>query len=281
MYPTFDQIPSGQFRFRPVRRVGEGGLGYVEEIEVTESNCHHPVGQRLARKLLGSKWNAHPEMRERFEREINALKTMKHPNIVTCQGENVRSSGERFYFMDLYKGSCRTVLEQSIHVDLPAVAQIGQTLAAALRYAHASGFVHRDLKPDNILMNRFEDPIIADWGFGKFIHKDSVVLQNLTQHGFGTAYYCSFEQWASGADTPACDIYSLGMTLAELATGTANRVAIAQPGIGIRQDVVSSAVAGGARFNQLVRKMTSLSPVARPQTMAEVQVELSYVALGV
>jgi serine/threonine protein kinase len=103
-------VPYGQFRFQVVGIIGEGGFGIVDEIEVTESNCEHPVGLRLARKRLKAQWAAHPQQKQRFEREIATLRAMDgHPNIITIKGEDL-GTGERFYCMQKCASSARSLL---------------------------------------------------------------------------------------------------------------------------------------------------------------------------
>ncbi len=82
----------GTFEFRPVRDIGGGGLGKVDEIEVTRSWNAHPVGSRWARKRLNDKFRQYPDARARFEREIAAIKEMSHPAIVAYEGRT--SMGE-------------------------------------------------------------------------------------------------------------------------------------------------------------------------------------------
>lgn len=265
-------LPLNQFHFRPVRELGVGGLGRVDEIEVTASNASRkPVGSRWARKRLNAKWGAHPEIRQRFEREIAALGKMAHKNIVTLEGENLPGE-ERFYVMPVYQKSLRTLIaENSKRGDWRFVADQGAILADALGYAHRMNFIHRDLKPDNLLFNANGPLTITDWGLGGFVHKHSVVLQQLTRGGMGTEYYCSYEQWHTANCDQRGDIYSLGMTLDELLTGK-QRVITPGHGIGAPGSGVGST--GEARLRAFLAKMTAFMPFQRPNNMAEVAAEL-------
>ena len=257
----------GQFHVSFVRRIGIGGIGSVDEVEVVRSSGDPPVGTRLARKQLGAQWAQSPAMRARFEQEIELLKRMSHPNIVSLAGVSV-SNTERFYVMPLYTQSLRDRITRAPGACAATdVAQFGIVLAKALSYAHGMNFIHRDLKPENILL-RDNQVVIADWGIGRFIHKESKVL-NHTVGGLGTAYYCSVEQWAHGGQGDArVDIYSLGVLLAELAYGS--QVPITPIGAGIRVNVVPPDTRAGQTFNGIIMKMTGMVASMRYPSMAHV-----------
>ena len=259
----------GQFTIRPVRVIGEGGLGIVDEVEVIASNRSHPVGTRLARKRLGAKWASDKGARERFEREIDMLGTMDHPNVVRLEGVSLPGY-ERFYVMPLFhRGSLRSWLQSGGRfTTVQDVSNFVASVSDALSYAHSMNFIHRDLKPENILLSDEGEPVIADWGLGQFVHLHSKVL-DLTRGGpMGTHYYCSLEQWTSGRCEATGDVYSLGVVLAELAAGRA--LPIAPIGSGIQQNIIGGGSAVAQRFNAVVRKMTALIPSARFQSIEEV-----------
>lgn len=270
-------LPSGQFQFDVVVKIGEGGLGIVERIRVTASNCHHHVGVELARKRLNDRWKGQPSAQERFEREIAAISKMAHPSIISFQGENLRG-GERFYVMNLYPQSLRDYIKRhGPGVEWQSVARFGAALADALLHAHLKGYIHRDLKPENILLDGRENPVISDWGLGYFVHRDSLVL-DLTRGGMGTEYYCSLEQWTTGKCDERGDIYSLGILLAELVRG-ANRIPVT-PGFGLTQDAVIGHAAGSYAFNMYLRRMTAMMKEERPTSMRDVAAELRRIALN-
>ncbi|MCG3173135.1 MAG: Serine/threonine-protein kinase PknD [Myxococcota bacterium] len=269
-----NQLRPGQFSFNVIREIGRGGLGVVNEIEVVASNQCYPIGTHLAQKKLNSQWRNHPEAVERFEREINAVRQMSHPNIIPYKGENLSNGSERFYCMPLYPTSLRHHLFQhpsGFHWS--QISQFGLILAKALSYAHNLGFIHRDLKPENILLDQRGNPVIADWGLGYFVHKASKVLAPLTRGGMGTEYYCSLEQWNTGKCDQTGDIYSLGILLAELATGVQNQLKYV--GGGIQENIVNHTSFRASKFNTLIQKMTQLLPERRLQTMREVSLAIS------
>lgn len=268
-------IPFGQFRFNVIRTVGEGGLGIVEEIRVTETNCTYQLGAAFARKRLNEKWTVQPAARERFEREIAAIGKMSHTSIIAFKGENLPGN-ERFYVMPLYRQSLRDFIKlHAKGTEWRSVARFGARIADAMQHAHVLGYIHRDLKPENILLDDAENPVISDWGLGYFVHRDSKVL-DLTRGGMGTEYYCSLEQWRTGKCDERGDIYSLGVTLAELIRGS-NRIPIV-PGLGLEQDAVLRHASGSMELNLYLRRMTSVRPEGRPQSMSEVSAILFRIA---
>lgn len=182
--------------------------------------------------------------------------------------------------MPLYPQSLRKLLssdEGKLGFPWPQVARFGATLANALAYAHANGVVHRDLKPENILLTARREPVITDWGVGRFLHKHSKVLQPaLTKAGIGTEFYCSMEQWASGVGDASSDVYSLGILLAECVLGKPPQLAFT--GAGITTDVVAADTVGAVFFNNAIRSMTAMLALARPQRMSEVEASLTQAA---
>lgn len=265
---SLSSLPPGRFHFQQVGTgpIGRGGLGEVHHVRVTQSNSEqNPVGSDRAVKRLNASWAEHPAMQARFEREIAALKRMSHTNIVTFHGENI-PGGKRFYVMPLFGSSVRRhIAAGGYRGDWRAVARVGAVLAHALQYAHNLGFIHRDLKPDNILFNTNGPLVIADWGLGYFVHKHSKVLQQLTVGGMGTEYYCSLEQWATGKSDCRGDIYSLGMTLDEWVTGRQRTIPV---GGGVNGAATSDTALGAQRFNALLRAMTRPLKQDRPAMMS-------------
>lgn len=269
-------LPPGRLLFAVTGLIGRGGLGRVDRIRVTASNAQGMVvGSEWAAKRLNEKWRNHPAARLRFEREISACKAMSHPNIVSCHAENLPGQ-ERFYVMPVFETTVRRCIAGGgYRGDWRAVAQLGAILANALRYAHDLGFIHRDLKPDNLLFNANGPVVIADWGLGYFVHCHSQVLQHLTVGGMGTEYYCSAEQWATGKCDCRGDIYSLGMTLDEWVTGRQRAIRI---GEGVNGPATAELTLGAQRFNALLTAMTQRSRLNRPANMAIVAAHLQDVA---
>ncbi|MEM7106558.1 MAG: serine/threonine-protein kinase [Bacteroidota bacterium] len=226
-----------------IRNIGQGGLGIVDLYQASN-------GGFFAVKQMIFAWDE--THYERFKREINIMANLAHKNIVKCLNFDIHN-GNPWYVMPYYKdGSLRDKLRelkvQGKAYSPKAASGIIVYLADALNHAHQKGIIHRDLKPENILFNGRE-PLLADWGIGKFIHHESKVLTN---GGIGTRAYCSPEQWNSGIADARSDIFSLGLIYRELLTGEL---------YGRVSDV---------RINQIINKMTAISPTDRYQNMSEV-----------
>jgi serine/threonine-protein kinase PpkA len=266
----------GHFTIHILDEIGAGGLGRVNRVRIASSNAvDKPVGSEWAIKRLNAQWQYHPEARERFEREIKVLFTMAHENVVTCAGVNLPGY-ERFYMMPLYTRSVRQhIANGGNRGEWRNVAAFGAILCRALDYAHGMGFIHRDVKPENVLFNPGGPLVIADWGIGYFIHKASTVLQPLTRGGMGTEYYCSAEQWASGKCGGTGDTYSLGMTLDEWLTGRQRQIAI---GAGLAGSLPVDQSFGAMRLNMLLQRMTRPRAADRPATLGVVATELEHIA---
>lgn len=190
--------------WQKIRSIGNGGFGYVDLYR------YLPDNQLYAVKFMRNVWE--DDYYQRFVKEIQILENLQHPNIIKLYSYNIQSQ-HPCYVMPFYeKGSMRSVLEdfkqRNLQFTPKAATAIVLIIAEAMQYAHSCGTIHRDLKPDNILFNGY-DPIIADWGIGKFIHYQSVVLTN---QGIGTPHYCSPEQWRNDNTlNHRTDIYALGV----------------------------------------------------------------------
>ncbi len=178
----------------------------------------NPGGEAVAIKLL------HPELAvtvaaDRFLREVDFLRQLEHPNVA-----RVIDSGEAgffiFYVMPMIDGpSLRQHLDRTRRVSVDDTMRIATDLLDALGYAHERGIVHRDVKPDNIVLCA-EGPVLVDFGIAKAIA--SAGTTRLTRSGFtvGTSYYMSPEQVLGELDIDnRSDIYSLGCVLFECLTG--------------------------------------------------------------
>lgn len=263
------------FNVRYVGPIGSGGLGTVDEVEVSSGDAH-PIGTRPARKRLGPKWANDSGAQQRFDREIEIIASMSHPGIVALAG--VPTPGQPpSYVMPRFPESLRDMLRrQKAPIDRKWVVSFGLKVVGALDYAHASGFIHRDLKPENILLDAALEPVIADRGVGQFIHQHSKVLDLQTVGPMGTPYYAPMEQWCSGRCEASGDVCSLGLVLAEMAAGKA--AAIAPAFSGIRADVVRPESVAAQRFNVVLRRMTMQLAAQRYPSMGAVAHELALCA---
>jgi serine/threonine-protein kinase len=194
-------------RYRVLERIGSGGMADVWLADDTH------LQRRVALKVLHSRFAQDREFVERFRREAESAARLQHPNIVAVfdRGE---VDGTYYIAMQYLEG--RT-LKQLIDAGLSpeqAVAQIRQVLEAA-RFAHRHGVVHRDLKPQNVIVDAEGKATVTDFGIAR------AGVSEITQAGsvMGTPHYLSPEQ-AQGFDvTAVSDLYSVGVMLYEALTG--------------------------------------------------------------
>lgn len=190
--------------------LGKGGMGSVYEAVDTQS------GQEVAVKALAPHLATAEGFRERFEAEIESLKTLKHDGIVRLYGYG-EQDGVLFYSMELVIGvSLEDELRAGRRFNWREVSNIASQLSLALKHAHDHGIVHRDIKPANILLADDEHVKLADFGIARLFGTNQ-----LTTAGgvLGTADYMSPEQADGRPVTARCDQYSLGGVMYALLAG--------------------------------------------------------------
>ncbi len=218
--------------FRIVEKIGEGGLGVVYRAEDTD--LRRPV----ALKVLPPELVGNEERRLRFVREARAAAAVTHPNIATIHeiGEARDDSGEGpsvvFIAMELVEGKTLRDHIAGRSMLMKDALRIATEMAEGLAEAHKAGVVHRDFKPDNVIVGSNGHAKILDFGLAKLLEERSgkidpaaskmdTISGEMTREGkiFGTAAYMSPEQ-ARGKEVGAgSDIFSFGTTLYEMVTG--------------------------------------------------------------
>jgi serine/threonine-protein kinase len=190
--------------------LGKGGMGSVYAATDPQT------GQRVAIKALTPHLAAAEGFRERFEAEIESLKTLRHEGIVRLYGYG-EEDGVLFYSMELVDGiSLEDELKAGRRFNWREVTNIAIQLSLALKHAHDHGIVHRDIKPANILLYKEDHVKLADFGIARLFGTTS-----LTTAGgvLGTADYMSPEQADGRPVTARCDQYSLGGVMYALLAG--------------------------------------------------------------
>ena len=204
--------------FRIVRILGEGGFGIVYEAEQSK-----PVKRTVALKLL-KPGVATDEVLSRFEGERQALARMEHPSVAKVLDAGVTEDGRPYFAMEFVRGEPILAFADAAQLGIPERLELMIRVCEAIQHAHAKGVVHRDLKPANILCMRTESgplPKVIDFGIAKATGERLVDSAMVTLGGamMGTPDYMSPEQ-ADGTDIDTrTDVYSLGATLYELASG--------------------------------------------------------------
>jgi eukaryotic-like serine/threonine-protein kinase len=198
-------------RYRIDRPLGHGGMAsvYLGQDE--------QLGRPVALKLLAENLSADQALRERFVREARLAARLSHPNVVQVF-DSGEQDGRPYLVMEYVEGrSLAEAVREQGKLAPAEVADIAEQACAGLAHAHEHGLVHRDLKPGNLLRRDDGCVKIADFGIAR-----AAESTRLTQVGtvLGTATYLSPEQAAGAEATPASDLYTLGVTLYELLTGS-------------------------------------------------------------
>jgi WD40 repeat protein/serine/threonine protein kinase len=248
MAPTIDAVPQEAAEcvgtvigpYKLLEQIGEGGMGVVYMAEQTQ-----PVRRRVALKIIKPGMDTH-QVIARFEAERQALALMDHPNIAKvldagttsppregstplsppCEG-GVRGGGRPYFVMELVRGIPITEYCDKARLSIPERLDLFVLVCRAVQHAHQKGIIHRDIKPSNVLITLHDGvpvPKVIDFGIAKATGQQLTEKTLFTAFAqmVGTPLYMSPEQAAlSGLDIDTrSDIYSLGVLLYELLTGT-------------------------------------------------------------
>ena len=198
--------------YRIERELGRGGMASV--FLAHDSRHNREVAIKVLRPELSSSMGP-----ERFEREIRLAAKLSHPNILPLY-DSGSADGLLYYVMPYVSGqSLAARLSREVQLPIPEAVDITRQVAAALAHAHQAGFVHRDIKPDNILLDG-DRALVADFGIARALTGDD--NQKLTETGLsiGTPTYMSPEQCADSTRLDGrTDIYSLGCVLYHMLIG--------------------------------------------------------------
>jgi formylglycine-generating enzyme required for sulfatase activity/tRNA A-37 threonylcarbamoyl transferase component Bud32 len=234
---------SRALRFHILRPHARGGLG---EVFVARDDELH---REVALKEIHERHADHAESRARFLLEAEVTGGLEHPGVVPVYGLGQYADGRPFYAMRFIKGDSLKDAIAAFHKEKASLPRGEHTLRLrqlltrfldvcnAVAYAHSRGVLHRDLKPGNVMLGKFGETLVVDWGLAKVLERadtettEGLLRSNLsgdsamTQTGaaLGTPAYMSPEQAAGHLDQlgPASDVYSLGATLYCLLTGHA------------------------------------------------------------
>jgi serine/threonine protein kinase len=247
---TFPQLDG----FLVHERIGVGGMGEV--FRCTRISDQLPV----AVKILTAQMAAVPDYVRRFGREAAAMAQLDHPGIVRLLGRG-KAGQHVFIAMEIIQGES---LRTWAHKNRPTARQLAKLLAQvahALAYAHARAVVHRDLKPDNVLVTPQLRTKVLDFGLAG-LHSDGAECLTQSHVAMGTANYMAPEQRkdAKRADHRA-DLYSFGVMMYELLTGDLPVGRFPPP---------SKVIAGlDSRWDSLVERCVDLNPAGRPHSALE------------
>ena len=203
--------------YRVIRPIGRGGMAGVFEVE-------DPKGQRFALKSPITDVRSSSDVARRFARETNAMRVLNHPNLVSAVDVFV-DSGVLFLVMEMIVGrTLTTAIADGLQPR--AALLLAHQILEGMGHAHAAGVIHRDLKPDNIVLvpePGWERVKILDFGLVKLIGDTAGVYgsSTLTNAGVvhGTPAYMAPEQARGGAVDARSDLYSIGIILFEMLIG--------------------------------------------------------------
>ena len=266
--------------YRLHKLIGKGGMGKVYEA------VHEFTGRKVALKVLNTSFTRDGTNVTRFFQEIRALAKLVSPHIVTLF--DAGKAGRRYYFaMELVNGPSldKYVTAKKLLTEREALYITGR-VARALSLSHANNVIHRDVKPENILINESGAPKVTD--FGVVMHQDADHL-TLTQEGFmvGSVHFSSPEQVEGTRDIDGrSDIYSLGATLYYMLTGRtvysgkSSEEILTKHLLGnwVSPRVYNPGVS--PRTVRLVKRMMSRSRERRYQTMDEVAAEVDRISVS-
>jgi hypothetical protein len=246
--------------------LGRGGMGQV--YRALQLSMNRPV----AFKVLSPRLATDPSFRERFLREARAAGRLHHPNLIS-----VHDAGEAgdlmFFSMELVEGDSLRGRLRNGPMDEAEVWAVARQVLAALRYAHGAGVIHRDIKPDNLMITRDGVVKVADLGLSRLADTEPDAGTTVAGAMMGTPHYMAPEQGRDARTAgPAADLYGLGATLYHLSTGrvpfsgaTPMAVVIAHAS----EPLVFPSDRPGPALRRFISRLMAKTPEERPASAAE------------
>ena len=252
-------------RYELLEKIGEGGMGTVYK-----AKCHL-LNRFVAVKILKAELNNDEDFVARFKREATSIARLSHPNIV-----NVHDVGEEehinFIVMEYIDGkTLKEIIKENGKLSSVKTVNIVYQVARALESAHKSNIIHRDIKPDNIMIT--EDNMVKVMDFG--IAKVDDLRTSTNSNVMGTVRYLSPEQAKGNTADCRTDIYSLGIVMYEMVTGQVpynaeSFISIAmmhiQEPVIPPKEIISDIP---ENINQIILKCMQKEPIKRYQTARE------------
>jgi hypothetical protein len=253
--------------YRIDQPIGRGGMGEVFRAFDTR------LGRAVAVKLMSADGSRATAV-QRFLREARAASALNHPNIVTIHDVGETPDGGHFIVQEFIEGrTLRTLLNEA--VALTTIVEIGRQVARALSAAHAAGIVHRDVKPENVMVRADGYVKVLDFGLARVDDPEGDAstrgtLDTAIGTVLGTASYISPEAARAHVAGPPADVFALGIILYEMAAG--RRPFVASTSAGVMAAILSEQPVPLARVNpavpyvldELVQRMLAKEPERRP-----------------
>ncbi|SES62283.1 Stk1 family PASTA domain-containing Ser/Thr kinase [[Clostridium] polysaccharolyticum] len=195
-------------RYEIIEKVGTGGMA-----DVYKAKCHR-LNRFVAIKVLKAEYSEDENFVEKFRGEAQSAAGLSHPNIVNVYDVG-DDDGLHYIVMELVEGiTLKSFIERKGKLDVKEVLGISIQIAQGMEAAHANHIVHRDIKPQNIIISREGKVKVTDFGIAK-----AATSNTITSNAMGSVHYISPEQARGGYSDDKSDIYSLGITMYEMLSG--------------------------------------------------------------
>jgi serine/threonine-protein kinase len=271
--PLHDLRSLGEYRL--LRRLGEGGMGavYLGYREGDEG--------QVAVKVLNDQLASNQGYVDRFYREAKSGALLNHPNIVrTLKVGQDSATGKHYLVLEFVDGpSAHALLEQFGRLSVGDAVHVALDVARALEHAHSRNVVHRDIKPDNILITRSGVAKLVDLGLAR--RTDEASHLTAARQGFGTTHYMPYEQAVNARSADGrSDIYALGATLYHLVTGQVpfpgdNHLDVVEKkNLGLFEPAAALVPDAPPALEAILARMLARRPNDRYQTASELIVDL-------
>jgi serine/threonine-protein kinase len=205
-----DASPEYIGNYRILGKLGKGGMGDIYKA------MQEPLNRVVALKVLPPQLSRDDEFSKRFEVEAKAISLLEHQNIVNIY-EYGDGDGHRFIAMQFVDGmDLGSYIAEHKRVAVPDIISFSKQICRGLKYAHSRSVIHRDIKPQNILLDKNKTIHISDFGIAKIFSTSEITMTGST---IGTPEYMSPEQAQGKKIDAQSDIYSLGVLMYEMLTG--------------------------------------------------------------
>ncbi len=256
-------------RYEIIEKIGTGGMS-----DVYRAKCHK-LNRFVAVKVLKQEFSENVNFVSKFRTEAQAAAGMMHPNIVNVYDVG-EENGTHYIVMELVEGiTLKQYIEKKARLSVKEAISIAIQVSMGIEAAHNNHIIHRDIKPQNIMISKEGKVKVTDFGIAK-----AVTSNTITSNVMGSVHYTSPEQARGGYSDEKSDIYSLGITMFEMLTGRVpfngeTTVAIAikhiqEPMPSPREYIPEIPIS----VEQIVFKCTQKSPDRRYQSMPEVVADL-------
>ena len=264
-------------RYEVLGALGSGGMAdvYLAHDEVLDRD--------VALKVLNRRFSGDAAFVERFRREARSAATLSHPNVVPIYDRGEAEDGACYISMEyLPGGTLQDRISRDAPMDPKVVSETAAQIAEALAAAHEGGVIHRDVKPQNVLVTRMGDVKVGDFGIARAESSGTMTGDEI----LGTAAYMSPEQASGRPVDPRSDLYSLGVVMYEMLTGGPPFAANGSVSVAMKHANETPARPKSRNpeipdaMDKLVVRLLSKDPDDRPPSAAALADELRSLARG-